>query len=343
MEWDIVWGRTMFRNKEFTRFTVIYFVLSTLFLFLSFGINRAAGIVMFLAVFGFGIAFLIFTKIRYQKIAQISEQIDDMLHEEQFVNFSDASEGELAILQNEISKMMLRIKEQNEALKKEKEYLSDSLADIAHQLRTPLTSLQLLQTLLEKTSEQSERKAFLWEMKELLLKMDWLISTLLKISKLDAKIVLFQKESIDLVKLMEAALLPFSIQMELHQITLELNIVEKQKEHIFIQGDFAWLVEAIQNIIKNCMESIKENGAIKVNIVDNPLYIEICIQDNGPGFQTKDLPYIFDRFYRGENQSSSGYGIGLALSKMIIKGHGGTILAKNHPVEGALFTIRFQK
>lgn len=333
----------MFRNREVAHFAVLYSILSIFFLFLAFGISREAGLTMLFAVFCFGMSFFIFTKRRFQKIARISEQIDDMLHEEQYINFSDASEGELAILQNEIAKMMLRIKEQNEALKKEKEYLADSLADIAHQLKTPLTSLQLLQTLLEKTRAESERKAFLWEMKELLLKMDWLISTLLKISKLDAKIVLFQKEPIELSNLMEAALLPFSIQMELHQIALNLNIAEGKKEHIPIQGDFAWLVEAIQNIIKNCMESVGENGVIEVTVEDNPLYTQICIQDNGPGFKAKDLPYIFDRFYRGENQNSSGYGIGLALSKMIVKGHGGTISAKNHTIQGALFTIRFPK
>lgn len=339
MESDIVWGRNMFRNREIMRFSMIYAILSIIFVVFSFEKNRVAGFTMLFAVIVFGVLFFVFTKARYQKIAKISEQIDCMLHEEQYIHFSDANEGELAVLQSEISKMMLRIREQKDTLEKDKKYLANALADIAHQLKTPLTSLNLIVTLLEKTKEQGEQKMFFREMEELFLRMDWLITTLLKISKLDAQIALFQKEQIEVLTLLQAAVRPVMIQMELHQITLEIDV----QENIFIQGDFEWLVEAIQNIVKNCMESVKEAGSIHVSCIDNPLYTQLSIQDDGSGFQTEDLPYVFDRFYRGKNQNHTGYGIGLALSKMIIKGHGGTIAAKNHPKKGALFIIRFPK
>ena len=110
-----------------------------------------------------------------------------------------------------------------------------------------------------------------------------------------------------------------------------------------IQGDIGWLTEAIQNILKNCMESVGENGKIEVACTDNPLYTEITIHDSGAGFEKEDLPRLFDRFYRGKNENASGYGIGLSLCQMIITRQGGTITARNHPEGGAVFAIRFPK
>lgn len=269
----------------------------------------------------------------------MSEQIDLLLHEEQKLNFEEASEGELSILQSEISKLLLRIREQNEALREDKKYLANALADIAHQLKTPLTSLSLLITLLENTKDERKQKQFLREMKALLLKMDWLILTLLKISKLDASMITFQKEPIEVYTLIQDAIHPLSIQMELHEVEIHTKIAE----NIILMGDYEWLLEAIENILKNCMESIGEHGSITVECEDIVLYTEIRIHDSGMGFKKEDLPYIFDRFYRGKSQNNTGYGIGLALSRMIIKGQDGMISAKNHPKKGALFLIRFPK
>jgi signal transduction histidine kinase len=112
---------------------------------------------------------------------------------------------------------------------------------------------------------------------------------------------------------------------------------------MIIQGDPGWLSEAIQNILKNCIESAGENGKIEIICGDNPLFTEITIHDSGAGFEKEDLPYLFDRFYRGKNPNASGYGIGLALCKMIITRQGGTITAKNYPQGGAIFSIRFPK
>ena len=112
---------------------------------------------------------------------------------------------------------------------------------------------------------------------------------------------------------------------------------------MIIQGDFGWLSEAIQNILKNCIESAGDNGKIEILCTDTPLFTEITIHDSGAGFKKGDLPHLFDRFYRGKSQNAAGFGIGLALCKMIITGQGGTVTAKNHPQGGALFTIHFLK
>jgi signal transduction histidine kinase len=187
--------------------------------------------------------------------------------------------------------------------------------------------------------DESERKAFVRETEELLARMDWLITSLLKLSRLDAGIVVFQNEPIDTNNLINAALRPFLIPMELHGIDIQ---IDAPKETV-IQGDSGWLSEALQNIIKNCIESIGGNGKIEIVCEDNPLFTGIIIHDSGAGFEKKDLPCLFDRFYRGNSANATGYGIGLALCKMIITRQGGTITAKNHPQGGAVFAIRFPK
>jgi signal transduction histidine kinase len=127
--------------------------------------------------------------------------------------------------------------------------------------------------------------------------------------------------------------------MELHNIAFQTDV----PKGIIIQGDFGWLSEAIQNILKNCMESAGDNGKIEIVCRSNPLFTEIAIHDSGAGFEKEDLPCLFDRFYRGKNAGTTGYGIGLALCKTIITWQDGTITAKNHPQGGAIFSIRFPK
>ena len=329
----------MLRNRELRQFAILFSLMAAITIILGFVINTAAGTLAFASAAAFGTAFFAFTKARYKNIARISEQIDLVLHNADHLYIDESDEGELSILQSEITKMMLRIREQNDALKKEKKHLSDSLADIAHQLRTPLTSASLILSLLANNPDENERKAFVRETEELLLRMDWLITSLLKLSRLDAGIVVFQNELVDVNNLISTALRPFMIPMELHDIHVHIDA----PKGMFIQGDSGWLSEAIQNILKNCMESAGENGGIEIFCAGNPLFTEITIHDSGAGFEKEDLPRLFDRFYRGKNSNATGYGIGLALCKMIITRQGGTITAKNHPQGGAIFTMRFPK
>jgi len=329
----------MLRNREFRQFTILFSIMAAAAVMLGFAIHPAAGILAIVSAAAFGTAFFVFTRARYKSIARIADQIDLVLHNADHLYIGEADEGELSILHSEITKMTLRIREQNDALKKEKEHLADSLADIAHQLRTPLTSASLILSLLANNPDENERKAFARETEELLVRMDWLITSLLKLSRLDAGVVVFQSEQIEVNELICAALRPFLIPMELHGIDVRIDA----PEGVIIQGDSGWLSEAIQNILKNCIESAGENGKIEIICRDNPLFTEIAIHDSGAGFEKEDLPCLFDRFYRGKNSNATGYGIGLALCRMIIIRQGGTISAKNHPQGGAVFVIRFPK
>ncbi|MDR3304668.1 MAG: HAMP domain-containing histidine kinase [Clostridiales Family XIII bacterium] len=329
----------MLRNKEFGRFVILFFALAAAVIVLGFLLNQEAGIIAAAAAVVFGAAFFLFTKARYHNIAKISSQIDLVLHDADRMELDGFDEGELSILNSEITKMTLRIREQNDALIKDKQYLADSLADIAHQLRTPLTSANLILSFLAKAEDEEERQAFVRETEELLVRMDRLITALLKLSRLDAGMAVFQRVRIDVRELILSAIRPLAIPMELRNIDLALDVPEGAA----IWGDFVWLSESVQNILKNCMESAGENGRIEIACTDDALCTEITIHDSGAGFEAPDLPHLFDRFYRGKDREGAGFGIGLALCKMIVTRQNGSVTAKNHPQGGAVFSIRFPK
>ncbi|MCI9545915.1 MAG: HAMP domain-containing histidine kinase [Lachnospiraceae bacterium] len=329
----------MFRNREIRQLSMGFLLITAFFAAAGFLIHPMAALLTLCLATALGILFYSFTRARYQSIARISHQIDQTLHNAECLYISEAEEGELSILQSEIVKMTMRIREQNHALLQDKKHLADSLADISHQLRTPLTSVNIILSLLEKTPDKSQQKSLIREAGELFAQMDFLLTSLLKLSRLDADIVIFQKEPIQLKTLITASLRPLLIPMDLHNIQLQTEIPTE----IEITGDAHWLSEAIQNIVKNCMESAGDNGTIHIACTDNPLFTEIIIQDDGAGFEKEDLPHLFERFYQGKNSAATGYGIGLALSKTILLRQEATITARNHPQGGAIFSIRFPK
>lgn len=329
----------MLRNKEIRQFIIVFFFLAVVFGVIGFVVSLAAGVLVLLSSAALGISFFVFTRVRYQNIAHISEQIDLVLHNADHLYIAEEEEGELSVLQSEITKMTQRIREQNATLKREKENLADSLADIAHQLRTPLTSANLILALLEGNPDERERRVLLRETEELFAQMEWLINSLLKLSRLDAGIVEFQKEQVDVNSLVRMAVHPLQISMELHDIDLQVQV----PGGMVIQGDPSWLSEALQNILKNAIQSIGDHGRIEISCEDTLLFAQILIHDSGSGFAREDMPHLFERFYRNRHDGATGYGIGLALCKMIITRQGGTVKARNHPQGGAVFCIRFSK
>ena len=329
----------MFYNREIKQFSLVFIIITIIFAIAGIVIYPAVLLLVFFSATAYGVAFFIFTKARYKRIAQVSEKICTVLYNPGYLYIGSQEEGELSILETEITKMVLCIKEQNEALKKEKEHLANSLEDIAHQLRTPLTSANLVLSLLKNNPDNNTRKTLVRETGELYIHMDWLVSSLLKLSRLDAGIVDLQCVQADLSKLINESLRQFQIQMELHNIIVKTDI----PEGAVILCDYKWLLEAIQNIIKNCIENIAGGGLIEISAEDNVLFTEIKFHDSGSGLKKEDLPYLFERFYRGKDATTAGYGIGLALCKTIIARHGGTITAKNHKDGGAVFIMRFPK
>lgn len=282
--------------------------------------------------------FCISTYKRYQRIASLAADVNHVLHGDSSIDFDNYSEGELSILHSEIYKMTVRLREQQQKLINDKKYLADSLADISHQIRTPLTSINLLVERLSASGLTDEcRHRLTNELYELLDRIDWLITTLLKISKLDAGAVQFNKEMFSLEMLINKSCAPLLIPMELHGQEL---IIRAEGD---FYGDPAWTSEAVGNIVKNCMEHTPDGGRIEIDAAETALYSEIVIKDNGTGISPEDLPRIFERFYKGKNSDGKSFGIGLALSRMIIAEQKGTVKAENRKNAGAMFTLRFYK
>lgn len=275
---------------------------------------------------------------RYRRLAQLAREIDDMLHSQIPIQFEKYREGELSILENELSKMTLRLSEQAAALADDKKFLADSMADISHQIRSPLTSSNLILSLLmEPDLPSAKRKKLLQELVQLLSRIDWLVESLLKMSKMDAGTVCFQQTSVNVRTLILQAVEPLMIPMELREQTFSL---EGEPETAFT-GDPAWSQEAILNILKNCMEHTPFGGCIRASFSQNAIYTEVIIEDNGPGFDKEDLPHLFERFYKGKNASQQSVGIGLALARMVVSQQNGTLKAENRPEGGARFILKF--
>lgn len=328
----------LLRNKEVLIPLLLQLGLSTFFTLYALTIEEDVVWLVLLLCIGFIVIYLISTYRRYQRIAELAADIDRILHEDAPMVLNQYNEGELAVLQSELHKMTIRLREHQQHLMDDKVYLADSIADISHQIRTPLTSINLLVSFLSESDLTEERRFKLsQELFELLSRIDWLITTLLKISKLDAGTAQFQTETITLEALLKKAAAPLVIPMELQGQELILHTEGTWT------GDISWTCEALGNILKNCMEHTPTGGKITVNAFHNALYTEIQIQDTGNGIAAKDLPHIFERFYKGENSGSSSFGIGLALARMIITAQNGTIKAENLTAGGARFTIRFYK
>ena len=333
---------SFFRNQEIRK----QIIISLLLLIFTGGIgfylfpdNRAGIAYAFWCCLAMCLLWLIFTKMRYSHLKNLAADADRMLHGERNLNFTSYQEGELAILANEVEKLLWRLTEQSDNLLKEKRYLSDSLADISHQLRTPLTSLHLLLTRLQEAEDEREKRRLAYEGAQLLGRVDWLVNALLKISKIDAGTAVFAKERVDAEALGEKALKPLSIPMELR----EQAVVREMEDRAGFTGDAAWTVEALGNILKNCMEHTGQGGTLWIRASENYLYTEFQIEDNGSGIDPEDLPHLFERFYKGKNASDSSVGIGLALSRMIVCAQNGTLKAENRAEGGARFTMRFYK
>ncbi len=274
---------------------------------------------------------------RYRHISKLTADIDKILHGEENIKIDQYAEGEIALLQSEIYKMTVRLREQQSKLVDDKVFLADLLADISHQIRTPLTSINILVSMLsEPDLTYEKREQTVHKLYGLLSRIDWLITALLKMSKLDAGTIKFRKETISMSELLEKACMPVRVPIELHEQELEIQAEGN------VSCDIAWSCEAIGNIVKNCMEHTPDGGKICVKGSENPLYTEIVITDNGNGISADDLPHIFERFYKGKDSGDKGgFGIGLALARMIVTGQNGTLKAENSPSGGAVFTMRF--
>lgn len=325
----------MVRNKELSIYLFSQIVLMVLvILSVVFKLSIWVIVMIFLLQIT---STLIFTKYRYDQIRNLSEYLARVKTDQEMLDIRDNREGELSILKNEIAKVVGMLKQQANQSSLDKQALSKALSDISHQLKTPLTSLFVLADVLDHPHLDDEsRQHFINELISQLQRMEWLVTSLLKMARLDAKSAEFKQELIMLTPLFKRIIATLSFIMDHHEVKVVIN---RQGDES-ITGDEGWLYEAFTNLVKNAIEHSPNQGSIEVTISKTVLYTQIDIVDHGEGISEKDLPHIFERFYRGSNASTNSIGIGLALSREIIKAHNGDIEVISKENEGTTFRIK---
>lgn len=330
----------MLRNREIKMLLFVMGSVSLAAMVAALMISPAAAVlVFFLSIMLIG-GSLLFTKWRYREIEKLSVYLREISSGNDTLDVRDNQEGELSILKNDIYKVTRMLSEHRSLLQRDKLQLTDAISDISHQLKTPLTSMTVMADLLSAPDlPPAKRTEFTHHIRIQLERIDWLVSSLLKLSKLDAKTIPFKKDRIPMKSLIQKALEPVMIPMDIKGQTVSIA----GDDDVSFVGDFNWTAEAVINILKNGVEHTPEGGAIAISFSENALFTEIVIADNGKGIPKEDLPYIFKRFYKGKNASEGSIGIGLAMAQSIIASQNGVIDVTSDSEKGTQFRIKFYK
>lgn len=300
-------------------------------------LNALFIVVIFLVII---LMVMVYFKNFYNDIKDMTDYVYHSSEGRDFEMKKRNQEGQIGLLKTELLKMTNILKEKVDLLNKEKVFLNDTISDISHQLKTPMTSLIILNDLMYGDISKETKHEFLNKIKSQLTRMEWLIKSMLKLSKIEAKVIDFNKEKVNVKELITRAIQPSLILIELKNINLSIN----GEEDVTYIGDINWSTEALVNVIKNCVEHTPTGGNLDIKYEQNPLYLEIIIKDDGEGIDKKDLPHIFKRFYKGKsNSKEDSVGIGLAMAKSIIESQNGDIYVKSEKNKGTEFHIVIHK
>lgn len=273
-----------------------------------------------------------------KEVRVINQYLQDILNDNYELNIADYNEDDLSVLKNDIYKVTIKLKNLSNYEQREQQFLMNTLEDISHQLKTPLTALMITNDILVNNDlSKEERKEFLMREAKELEKMEWLITTLLKLSKLDSGAVKFKKEKVKVEELIDEALESLLVSLELKKV----KVIKKHLDFNLI-CDRAWMREALTNILKNAYEHVLENGNIIINGEDNPVYKAIIITDDGVGIKKEEIKNIFKRFYSASSSKNS-MGIGLNMARIIVQKHNGKIEVTSEPGKYTTFKIMFMK
>ena len=284
---------------------------------------------------------LIYTNKRDKSLRSINKYLDKVNNGNYELKIEDNGEDEISRLRNELYKTTILLRESAENSEKEKTNLSNSLADISHQLKTPLTSIRIMLDNIEENPNMDEktRNEFIEEISR---QIDWissLVISLLKLAKFDAGAIIMQDTQINVKKLIDNVINNLAIMIDIKNIKIE----EKIDEDVILRADYNWQLEALTNIIKNCIEHSKEDSKIKIEVENNSIFVKIKITDEGEGIAKEDLSHIFERFYKSKQVSENSIGIGLSLAKTIIEKENGYIKVDSELGKGTTFEIKYLK
>ena len=285
------------------------------------------------------IIFIFYKRKNSKSIEAIIKKLEKINNGNYQINFKEAKEDELSLLKDEVAKTTIRLRSLTETSLNDKIKLKDYLEDISHQLKTPLTSICImLDNLISNPDmEEETREQFLNKIKREITNLNFLINSLLKLSKFEANAITFYEEEVMVGDLIKEAILNVNSLSDLKNV--KINYSNKHQEKIVC--DKKWQIEALTNILKNALEYSHSQGKIDIAVLKNDLYLEITIKDYGKGMDSKDLKHLFERFYKGKNASSDSIGIGLALAKSIIEKDNGKITCESLVNKGTTFKIKY--
>lgn len=289
--------------------------------------------------------FVKYNKNQNKKISEITKYIEDINRGIYTLSIQENSEDELSILKNELYKITVMLREQSENSIKDKMQLKKSLEDISHQLKTPLTSIIImLDNLLDNLNMDVDiRNDFIKSIYREISNINFFIQALLKLSKFDVNTIKFNRKEEKIRDIIDQAQQNVETLCDLRKIKIETipDFGQAPFRNPEVVCDIKWQVEAITNIIKNCVEHSESGTKISIKYGKNDLYSEIMIEDQGSGIDPEDLKHIFERFYKGKNSSKDSVGIGLSLAKTIIEKDNGYITVESEIGKGSKFCIRY--
>lgn len=298
---------------------------------------------IFIITFGItlGIVCIVYISKQQKKVEEISQYLKEINNKNYLLKIEDNGEDELSKLRNELYKTTILLKETAENSEKEKEQLSNALADISHQIKTPLTSITImLDNIMENPDmEETVKSEFIREISKQIEWINSLVISLLKLARFDAGAIKMNKRQINVRELIDNVISNLSILLEIKNI----EIITEIKENEMFIGDYKWQLEAITNIVKNAVEHSKKGSKIYINVDSNSLFLKIKIEDKGQGINKEDLKHIFERSYKSNNSLENSVGIGLALAKTIIEQNNGYVRVESKENKGTIFEIEYIK
>lgn len=302
-------------------------------------------VIMFIVIIMFVLVIsVIFIKYNYykdKKIKEITKYVEEINKKNYKLYIDDNSDDELSILKNEICKTTIMLRELADNSLKDKLSIKESLEDISHQLKTPLTSINImLDNIIDDVDmDEMVRRDFINNIKREVTNINSLVLSLLKLTKFDVNVVKFMSNIVYVNKIVKDAIRNVLVIADSKNIKFNIN----GDDDIKLVCDYKWEVEAISNILKNSIEHSNSNGVIDISYSQNKVYTLICIKDYGVGIDSKDIKHIFERFYKGKNSSRDSIGIGLALSKNIIEKDNGSISVNSKKTLGTVFQIKYYR
>ena len=284
---------------------------------------------------------LIYNRKKEREIKKINKYLNEINNGNYELKIEENCEDELSKLKNELYKTTVLLRETAENSEQEKINLSNSLADISHQIKTPLTSIRIMLDNIEENPDMDSktREEFIEDISKQIEWISSLVISLLKLAKFDAGAIKMNDQEVNVKKLINHVLSNLAILLDIKNIKIE----QKIDDDTIIKADYNWQLEALTNIIKNAIEHSNENGTIHIDVENNSVFVKIKIRDEGEGINKKDIKHIFDRFYKAKKSSENSIGLGLSLAKTLIEQENGYIKVDSEVYRGTTFEIKYLK